>query len=42
VRPLLKNKREAVITVPNDYSFEVDDPEWGKLQYEAKIGLVAK
>lgn len=41
VRPLLKNKREAVITVPNDYSFEVDDPEWGKLQYEAKIGLVA-
>lgn len=41
VRPLLKNKRDAVITVPNDYSFEVDDPEWGKLQYEAKIGLVA-
>jgi hypothetical protein len=41
MRPLLKNKREAVITVPNDYSFEIDDPEWGKLQYEAKIGLVA-
>jgi hypothetical protein len=41
VRPLLKTKREAVITVPNDYSFEVDDPEWGKLQYDAKIGLVA-
>ena len=40
-RPLLKNKREAVITVPNDYSFEVDDPEWGKLTYQAKIGLVA-
>lgn len=41
VRPLLKNRREAVITVPNGYSFEVDDPEWGKLVYEAKIGLVA-
>jgi hypothetical protein len=41
VRPLLKNKREAVITVPNDYSFEVDDTEWGRLQYDAKIGLVA-
>jgi hypothetical protein len=41
MRPLLKNKREAVITVPNDYSFEVDDPEWGKLEYDAKIGLVA-
>ncbi|MEO7033397.1 MAG: hypothetical protein ABI548_05965 [Polyangiaceae bacterium] len=41
MRPLLKNKREAVLTVPNDYSFEVDDAEWGKLEYEAKIGLVA-
>jgi hypothetical protein len=41
MRPLLKNQREAVLTVPNDYSFEVDDPEWGKLAYEAKIGLVA-
>lgn len=41
MRPLLKNKREAVLTVPNDYSFEVDDADWGKLQYEAKIGLVA-
>jgi hypothetical protein len=41
MRPLLKNKREAVLMVPNDYSFEVDDAEWGKLQYEAKIGLVA-
>ena len=41
LRPLLKNKREAVITVPNDYSFEIDDPDWGKLEYEAKIGLVA-
>ena len=41
MRPLLRNKREAVLTVPNDYSFEVDDAEWGKLKYDAKIGLVA-
>lgn len=41
LRPLLKNKREAQITVPNDYSFEIEDPDWGKLLYEAKIGLVA-
>jgi len=41
LRPLLKNKREAVLTVPNDYSFEIDDAEWGSLKYEAKIGLVA-
>lgn len=40
LRPLFKNKREAVLTVPNDYSFEVDDADWGKLEYEAKIGLV--
>ena len=41
LRPLLKNKREAIISVPNDYSFEINDAEWGRLQYEAKIGLVA-
>jgi len=40
MRPILKNKREAIITVPNDYSFEIDDAELGKLKYEAKIGLV--
>lgn len=40
MRPLFKNKREAVLTVPNDYSFEVDDADWGKLEYEAKVGLV--
>ncbi len=40
LRPLFKNKREAVLTVPNDYSFELDDADWGKLEYEAKIGLV--
>jgi hypothetical protein len=41
MRAVLKNKREAVLTVPNDYSFELDDADWGTLKYEAKIGLVA-
>jgi len=41
MRPLLKNKREAVLTVPNDYSFEIEDSDLGTLKYEAKIGLVA-
>lgn len=41
LRPLLKNKREAALIVPNDYSFELEDPDWGKLTYEAKIGLVS-
>jgi len=41
MRPLLKGKHEAVFSVPNDYSLEVDDPELGKLIYEAKVGLVA-
>jgi len=40
MRPLFKNKREAVLTVPNDYSFEFADADWGKLVYEAKVGLV--
>src|SRR5450432_1941922 len=40
VRPLLKNKREIVIRVPNDYSLEVTDAELGHLVYEAKVGLI--
>jgi hypothetical protein len=39
-RPLLKNKRDIVLTVPNDYSVVVNDPDLGKLVYEAKVGLV--
>jgi hypothetical protein len=40
LRPLLKNKRELVLQVPNDYSVIWPDPDWGQLVYEAKIGLV--
>ena len=40
MRPLLKTRREIVISVPNDYSFVLMDPDLGRLVYEAKVGLV--
>ncbi len=40
VRSILKNKRDAVLQVPNDYSFVITDAELGRLVYEAKVGLI--
>jgi hypothetical protein len=39
-RPLWRGKSEVTINVPNEYSIEIDDPEHGKLRYDAKIGIV--
>ena len=39
-RPLFKSGKN-IVQVPNDYSIELDDPQFGKLTYNAKIGLVA-
>jgi hypothetical protein len=39
-RPLFKSGKN-IVSVPNDYSIELDDPQFGKLTYNAKIGLVA-
>lgn len=39
-RPVFKSGKNEV-RVPNDYSIEIDDPTFGKLTYNAKIGLVA-
>ena len=39
-RPLFKSGKN-VVQVPNDYSIEIEDPQFGKLTYNAKIGLVA-
>jgi hypothetical protein len=39
-RPLWRGQPSALVKAPNDYSIEVDDPELGKLRYDAKIGLV--
>ena len=33
---------EVKIDVPNDYQIVLDDPEHGKMVYEAKIGLLSK
>jgi hypothetical protein len=40
-RPLFRSKADALIRVPNDYSIEIEDPQFGKLTYSAKIGLVS-
>jgi hypothetical protein len=37
-----KVPREVKIEVPNDYTIAIEDPQFGKLFYEAKIGLEAK
>jgi hypothetical protein len=41
-RPLWRGQPSALITAPNDYSIEFDDPEYGHLRYDAKIGLVTE
>jgi hypothetical protein len=39
-RPIWRGRPEGTLRVPNDYSLEIDDPELGRLRYDAKIGLV--
>ena len=39
-RPLFRNQSNVVIKSPNEYSIEIDDPDYGHLRYDAKIGLV--
>jgi hypothetical protein len=39
-RPLFRGQTNVVIKSPNEYSIELDDPDYGKLRYDAKIGLV--
>ncbi len=41
-RPLFKNSNSPTISMPNDYTIELEDSEYGKLRYDAKIGLVDK
>jgi hypothetical protein len=36
-RPLFKGRTSAILTVPDDYSLEIDDPQLGKLMYAAKV-----
>jgi hypothetical protein len=39
-RALFPVKGKFVVTVPNDYSIELDEPKYGKLVYDAKIDIV--
>jgi hypothetical protein len=39
-RPLWRGQASALVKAPNDYTLEFDDPEYGHLRYDAKIGLV--
>jgi hypothetical protein len=41
-RPLWRGRSEVVLSVPNEYSIEFDDPDHGHLRYDAKIGLVSQ
>jgi hypothetical protein len=38
--PLFTRTKQGVITFPNDYSITLDDPQHGRLVYDAKVGLV--
>lgn len=40
-RPICRDKSDLEVLVPTGYSIELVDPVYGKLTYEAKIGLVA-
>ncbi len=40
VRALFRNAGSAVITLPNEYSIEINDPTYGRLTYDAKVGLM--
>jgi hypothetical protein len=37
--PMARVPKEVVISVPNEYSIALDNPEWGRMVFEAKIGI---
>jgi len=40
-RPIMKDRRDFELMIPNDYGIELKDPTFGRLPYDAKVGLVA-
>lgn len=40
-RPVMRDRGNFEVKVPNGYSLELDDSTYGRLPYEAKVGLVA-
>lgn len=41
-RPIMRERSQFEIRMPNSYSIELDDPQYGKLYYDEKVGLVAR
>lgn len=41
-RVLFSRARKFEVTVPNDYSIELNDPKYGKLVYEGKVDILGK
>jgi hypothetical protein len=41
-KPLFKGRTSAVLTMPNEYSLELEDPQLGKLIYGAKSGFFSE
>lgn len=40
IAPLARVPHSLSVNLPNDYSIVIDDPEFGAMAYDAKIGLV--
>lgn len=41
-RPIMRDRNQFEIRMPNSYSIELEDPQYGKLYYDEKVGLVAR
>jgi hypothetical protein len=39
-RPLFAGKKEFSVNLHDEYSVELDDPQYGRLVYDARIGLI--
>jgi hypothetical protein len=40
MRPLCRERPDFTVKVPNGYSIELEDSQYGKIPYDAKVGLV--
>ena len=41
-RPICRDRQNLEVKVPNTYSIELEDSVYGRLPYDAKIGLVGR
>ena len=41
-RALFRSSNSPTLSLPNDYTIEIDDSDFGKLRYDAKVGFVDK